>query len=173
MGYKVAERSRIARNPITRPSRKPPQSFEKPAYSPNCLVKAFCELRLLGFLRSSRQTADGGTMHPVERLARHGKAGPKGASHEHEPSGWIPAHSRPRARRFCRWFELDWRDRAVAGTGTTAYGTRKSTTWHRNRLRLPSAHSGDLLGNGEMVFVITAEDPANPLGELVSTEQPL
>ena len=40
-------------------------------------------------------------------------------------------------------------------------------------VRFPSAHSGDLLGNGEMVFVITAEDPANPLGELVSTEQPL
>src|SRR5215208_4260471 len=28
------------------------------------------------------------------------KAGPKGASHEHKPPGWIPAHSRPRARRL-------------------------------------------------------------------------
>ncbi len=26
----------------------------------------FCEVRLLGILRSSRQTADGGTMHPWE-----------------------------------------------------------------------------------------------------------
>src|SRR5215217_9753060 len=36
-----------------------------------------------------------------------------------------------------------------------------------------SAHSGDLLGNREVLFVSTVEDPANPLGELVSTEQPL
>jgi hypothetical protein len=36
-----------------------------------------------------------------------------------------------------------------------------------------TAHSGDLMGNGWRSFVITAEDPAYPVGELASTEQPL
>ena len=34
--------------------------------------------------------------------------------------------------------------------------------------QLPSAQSGDLLGNGEMRFVDTAEGPADPIGEFVS-----
>jgi hypothetical protein len=49
------------------------------------------------------------------------------------------------------------------------YGDTQVTSRHL----LASAHSGDLLGNREVLFVSTVEDPANPLGELVSTEQPL
>src|SRR5215207_6577339 len=35
----------------------------------------------------------------------------------------------------------------------------------------PSARSGDLLGNGEMLVMWTIEDPANSVGELVSSQQ--
>src|SRR5215204_612507 len=37
----------------------------------------------------------------------------------------------------------------------------------------PSARSGDLLGNGQMLVMRTTEDPTNPLGELVSAKQTL
>src|SRR5215208_4191767 len=39
------------------------------------------------------------------------------------------------------------------------------------RCTAASARSGDLLGNGEMLVMRTIEDPANPIGELVSSQQ--
>src|SRR5829696_9479603 len=69
--------------------------------SVNFAFWGFSEVRFKGILRSSRQSSDGGTIHPVERLTRHWKkAGPKGGSNEHKPPGWIPALRRPRARRL-------------------------------------------------------------------------
>ena len=46
-------------------------------YLPKCVEGVFCEveLPLYSFLGSSRQTADGGTMYPVERLTRYQKSG--------------------------------------------------------------------------------------------------
>ena len=37
----------------------------------------------------------------------------------------------------------------------------------------PSAQSGDLLGNRQMLVVRKTEDPADPLGQLMSAEQSL
>jgi pimeloyl-ACP methyl ester carboxylesterase len=47
--------------------------IQHPNYSPDCVEEEFCEVPLYGVLRSSRQTADRGTMDPVERLTRHWK----------------------------------------------------------------------------------------------------
>src|SRR5215207_6840644 len=41
----------------------------------------------------------------------------------------------------------------------------------RTQFSALSARSGDLLGNGEMLVMWTIEDPANSVGELVSSQQ--
>src|SRR3982751_4987095 len=41
----------------------------------------------------------------------------------------------------------------------------------RTPLTAPSARSGDLPGNGQMLVMRTTEDPANPLGKLISAQQ--
>src|SRR5215207_6892890 len=43
----------------------------------------------------------------------------------------------------------------------------------RNYVNVLSARSGSTFGNGQVLVMRTVEDPANPLGQLVSSQQPL
>src|SRR5215207_6928099 len=74
-------------------------------------------------------------------------------------------YSRPPQRRFAQSAPA-----TLAATSSIAVTGRHRTTHYDNR---SSARSGSTFGNGQVLVMRTVEDPANPLGQLVSSQQPL
>src|SRR5215208_2650253 len=76
--------------------------------------------------------------------------------------------------RFGCFWNHDTHSVAFSGAGSSfgSLGALGSKTWRGLvKMSSPSARSGDLLGNGEMLVMRTIEDPANPICQLVSSQQ--